>query len=189
MRIIKFENKYRDDMLPQKLIKEITDKDILGTDGLSNAKPRMTARSILKNTDNQYAVMYSKDFDFYSFPGGGIEKDENVVDALKREIREETGCSCDIIEELGYINENRAHSDYTQISYYFVVTTNDLTLSPAFTEAENNHKTTVSWYTLEETIKLIKEPVYDTVQRKFLQARDIAALNEYLREIAKPKKE
>lgn len=163
-----------------KLIKEITDKDILGTDGLSNAKPRITARAILKNRNNQYALMYSEDFDFYSFPGGGVEKSEDIISALKREIKEETGCTCDIIEELGCVKENRAHCDYTQISYYFVIITNDTKLNPAFTQAETKHKTTVNWYTLDETIKLITEPVYDKVQRKFLHARDIAALNEYL---------
>lgn len=164
-----------------KQICEITDQDILGTDGLSNAKPRLTARAILKNKNNMYAVMYSEDFNFYSFPGGGIEEDENICIALKREIAEETGCTCDSIEDLGYVYENRGHCDYTQISYYFVVTTNDTELKPHFTDAENKHKTSVDWYTLNETVKLITSPVYDKVQRKFLQARDIAALNEYLR--------
>lgn len=163
-----------------KLIREITDKDILGTDGLSSANLRITARAILKNKNNQYAVMYSEDFDFYSFPGGGVEKSEDIISALKREIKEETGCSCDIIKELGCVKENRAHCDYTQISYYFVIITNDTRLSPDFTQAETKYKTTVNWHTIDETIKLITEPVYDKIQRKFLQARDVAALNEYL---------
>lgn len=164
-----------------RFIKEITDKDILGTDGFSKAAPRLTARAILKNADNQYVVMYCKDFDFYSLPGGGIEENESITDALKREIREETGCSCDFIDELGFVKENRAHCDYTQISYYYIVTTNDNVLHPAFTEAEVHHKTTAEWHTLDEAVKLITEPVYDKAQQKFLQARDIAAVNEYLK--------
>lgn len=74
-----------------KLIKEITDKEILGTEGLSSAKPRITARAILKRRDGLYAVMYSEKFNLYSLAGGGIEKDENIITALKREIMEETG--------------------------------------------------------------------------------------------------
>ena len=66
------------------LIKRITDKDILGIEGLSNAKPRYTARAILKNRDDQYAVMYAGAFHLYSLPGGGIEQDESVIEALKR---------------------------------------------------------------------------------------------------------
>lgn len=94
---------------------------------------------------------------------------------------EETGCTCDTIEELGYVYENRGHCDYTQISYYFVVTTNSTELKPDFTDDEKEHKTSVDWHTLDEAIELITSPDYDKVQRKFLQARDIAALNEYLR--------
>ena len=54
------------------LIKEITDKDILGTDGLSDAKPRYTARAILKNHSDEYAVMYAEKFNLYSLPGGEL---------------------------------------------------------------------------------------------------------------------
>ena len=76
-----------------KLIKTITDKDILGTEGLSLAKPRLTARAIVKNKNNRYAVMYSKEFQLYSLPGGGVENGEDIEDALRREIAEETGCT------------------------------------------------------------------------------------------------
>lgn len=164
-----------------KIIKRLTDAEIIGTGGESNAKPRRTARAILKNNNDLYALMYSGDFDFYSFPGGGVDENESVLSALKREIAEETGCTCDTIEELGIVEENRAYCDYTQVSFYFIVTTNSENFNPSFTDLENQHLTTVAWHTLDETIKLLTMPVYDTPQRKFLQARDIAALDEYLK--------
>ncbi len=164
-----------------KLIKEITDKEILGTDGLSAAKPRYTARAIVKNKDNKYAVMYSHKFNFHSLPGGGIDEGEDIVSALKREILEETGCLCADIKELGYVSENRFHCDYTQISYYFVVETSDSTPQMQLTEVEIINQTEMQWHTLKDMITLISSPVHDTKQRKFLQARDIAAINEYLR--------
>lgn len=166
-----------------KLIKQITDYDIIGTTELSNAKPRLTARAILKNKEDRYALLYSEDFGLYSFPGGGIKEKESVLSALKREITEETGCSCDSIDDLGVIEENRAHCDYTQISYYFVVTTNSMLLAPSFTSDERKNKTTVGWHTLEETVKLITRSGFDTPQKNFLRARDEAALNEYLKSI------
>lgn len=141
-------------------------------------------KSDLKNKNNQFAVMYSKKFDFYSFPGGGVKENEDIQTALIREIKEETGCTCDVIEELGYVMENRAYCDYTQISYYFLVTTYDFELHPEFTASEKENKTTVTWNTLDETIRRITNPIYETVQRRFLQARDIAALNAYLSSIA-----
>ena len=103
-----------------KIIAEITDKEILGTDGLSSANPRYTARAIVKNGD-LYAVMYAKKFNLYALPGGGVDYKEDVLTALKREILEETGCTCGKITELGIIKENRAKADYTQCSYYYVV--------------------------------------------------------------------
>ena len=106
-----------------KLICELNDKLILGRDGMSDKAPRLTARAIVKNQDGLYAVMYSDKFKLHSLPGGGVEEGEDVLTALHREVYEETGCICDKIEELGIVAENRASLDYTQINYYFVVTT------------------------------------------------------------------
>lgn len=160
-------------------IKRITDKEILGTNGLSNAVPRRTARAILRNTEGYYAVMHAKEFALYSLPGGGIEQDESIQDALKREILEETGCTCDKIQPLGYVEENRAHQDYTTISYYFAVTTHTLHLHSSLTEDEKRHGTTVAWHTFEDAYHCIADTCHPTTQRKFIQARDLAALDAY----------
>ena len=161
-----------------KLLKQITDKEILGTDGLSTAEPRLTARAILRHGD-QFAMMYAKKFDLYSLPGGGVEDGEDILDALKREVMEETGCSCDSIQELGYVEENRAHCDYTQVSYYYIVETVCDTFHAAFTEAEMQNGTTVHWHSFNDAYHLIADAVHTTTQRKFLQARDVAALDAY----------
>lgn len=161
-----------------KLLKRITDKEILGADGLSTAKPRLTARAILRHGD-QFAMMYAKKFDLYSLPGGGVEDGEDILDALKREVMEETGCSCDSIQELGYVEENRAHCDYTQVSYYYIVETVCDTFHAAFTEAEMQNGTTVHWHSFNDAYHLIADAVHTTTQRKFLQARDVAALDAY----------
>lgn len=161
-----------------KLITEITDKDILGTDELSSAEPRYTARAILKN-GNLYAVMYAKKFNLYSLPGGGVDDGEDTITALKREILEETGCICGNISELGMVKENRASADYTQCSYYFVVEA-DRVGTPQLTDAEKNNKTELQWHTLTDTIKLINDFQPTTYQQQYLKARDVAALNEYI---------
>ena len=162
-------------------IRRITDKDILGLDSLSAADPRITARAIVINPRGQFAVMYSADYDLYSLPGGGVENGEGIEDALFRDIREETGCRIASAEPLGFVEENRAHCDYTQISYYFIVFTEDETLSPHLTDSERQHGTTVRWYSPEEAYRVIASPCHTTNQRKFIQARDAAALDEYRR--------
>jgi len=162
------------------LICELTDKIVLGLDGMSSQPPRLTARGILKNKDGLYAVMYAGKFNLHSLPGGGVENGEDVLTALRREILEETGCTCEHIEELGIVTENRAHQDFTTRAYYYIVTTDHEAAPIHLTEDELASKTMIQWHPLEEVIRLISEPVHTTNQRKFLQARDMAALREYM---------
>ena len=166
------------------LICKITDKDILGTDGLSNAEPRYTARAVLKNDKAQYAVIYAKKFDHYSLPGGGIEEGEDRLEALRREVLEETGCTCESIEEIGCIYENRAHCDYTQYSYYYSVKAGSNVKVQSFTDIEIQNKTEVQWHSLEKTIDLIFNQKSRNNQQKYLQARDIVALKKYVSEFS-----
>jgi len=164
-----------------KILAELTDKTVLGTEGIAAApsNTRKTSRAIVINTDGLYAVMYAEKFGLHSLPGGGIDGDETPEEALHREIFEETGCSCDQVEPLGIVKENRFHADYSAVSYYYVVHCFGEITRSQFTEAELAVGTTLKWCTLDEAIHLIKDCTHDTSQRKFLQARDIAALDEY----------
>ncbi len=162
-----------------KLICELNDRIILGQDGLSDKAPRLTARAIVKNQDGLYAVMYSDKFKLHSLPGGGVENGEGVLTALRREVYEETGCVCDEVKELGIVVENRASLDYTQINYYYVVTTTHKPGENHLTESEQASRTVVQWHTFDEMVRLINEQEFDRVQGKYLKARDVAALKEY----------
>ncbi len=163
-----------------KAICELNDRVILGQDGMSDKPPRLTARAIVKNKDGLYAVMYAERFGLYSLPGGGVENGEDVLTALRREVLEETGCVCDEIRELGIVTENRASLDYTQINYYYVVTTTHAPGKSHLTESEQANRTGVQWHTYDEMVRLINEQEFDRVQGKYLKARDVAALKEYL---------
>lgn len=165
---------------PWKLIAELTDKNVLGLDGMSDKAPRKTSRAIVINEEGKCAVMYAEKFNLYSLPGGGIEEGEDEISTLIREIGEETGCICDSIQQLGMVSENRNHQNYTTLSYYFIVHTKTKSTSLRLTDAEIENGTTVKWLSLEETIHRIKDVEHETNQRKFLQARDVAALMEYL---------
>lgn len=161
-----------------KVICELNDKIILGQDGLSDKAPRLTARAIVKNQGGLFAVMYSDKFKLHSLPGGGVEDGEDVLTALRREVYEETGCVCDEIQELGIVTENRASLGYTQINYYYVVTTH----TPGenhLTEAELDSRKVVQWHTFDEMVRLINQQEFDQIQSKYLKARDVAALREY----------
>ena len=162
-----------------KKICELNDKIILGTEGMSPKAPRITARAIVRNQDGLYAVMYADKFKLYSLPGGGVEDGENVLTALRREVYEETGCVCDEIKELGIVAENRASLDYTQINYYYVVTTTHQPGENHLTESEQASRTVVQWHSFDKMVRLINAQEFDRVQGKYLKARDVVALREY----------
>ena len=159
----------------------LTDLDILGTPGLSSAKPRLTARAVAVNPAGQLAVMYAAKYDIHTLPGGGVEEGESIEAALRREIAEETGCTITSIEPLGIIEENRAHADYTQINHYYIVRTTDDTLHPHLTALEAENGICAMWCSFDEAYQRIAAPVFDRPQGKFLQARDMKALIEYRR--------
>ncbi len=178
-----------------KHIKTITDKEILGDNTLSKAKPRRTARAVLENQKGEIALLYSREYNIYSLPGGGIEEGEDIKDALYRELGEETGCNITGIAELGYIEENRGYSDYTQISYYFKVTTDSSEFHPRLTATEEKYGTSIGWYSLKDAYEKITSQKYGNGkhllvnqrnQIKFLRARDIAAFEEYLKGVKTP---
>ena len=100
---------------------------------------------------------------------------------LRREIYEETGCVCDEIRELGIVSENRASLDYPQINYYFVVTTTHTPGKNHLTEAEQDSRTVVKWVSFDELVQRINGQAFDRVQGKYLKARDVVALREYIR--------
>jgi 8-oxo-dGTP pyrophosphatase MutT (NUDIX family) len=163
------------------VICELTDLNVLGSNGRSNKLPQKKVRAILIRKDGKIAVMHEAKSGLYALPGGGIEEGEYPTAALVREIFEETGCSCDTIEPLGIVSENRFHADNTRLSYFFVVHTSEENATPHFTEEEISLGTTLEWHTPESALQLIRDVSHHTPQKKFLQAGDLAALNAYSR--------
>ena len=157
----------------------LTDETVLGTGGHSIQPPQKKVRAILVRKDGKIAVMYEEKTGLYALPGGGIEDGEDETAALHREIFEEAGCSCDTVIPLGIVSENRYHADVTRLSYFFIVHTKSEISTPHFTEEEIALGTSLQWHLPEEALRLIKDTVHDTPQRKFLQTRDVAALNAY----------
>ena len=165
-----------------KIIACLTDKTVLGTEGIALKEPRRKVRTILINEEGKYALTYEAASRIHTLPGGGIEEGEDPKAALQREVYEETGCSCDMIFPLGIVCENRYHADTAVTSYYYVTHTKTKNGVPQFTDEEIALGTVTGWFSLTEALHLIKDAEHDTDHKKFLRARDLSVLEFYIRE-------
>ena len=92
---------------------------------------RDSARSILIR-DGKVAMIHSLKYDYYKFPGGGIEKGESPVGAMIRETREETGLVVipESVKEYGFVHRiQRSDRDpsecFVQNNYYYLCEATD----------------------------------------------------------------
>ena len=103
---------------------------------------RHSARSIILK-GKRVAMVHSLEYDYYKFPGGGIENGESPVEAMIRETREEAGL-CIIpgtVREYGLVHRiQRSDRDlsecFVQDNYYFLCEAMDNTVSQDLDEYE-----------------------------------------------------
>lgn len=87
---------------------------------------RPSARAVII-ADGRLAMIHSRKYDYYKFPGGGIELGEDPVAAMIRETREEAGLIVrpETVWEYGYVHRiQRSGKDPTecfiQDNYYYL---------------------------------------------------------------------
>lgn len=90
---------------------------------------RPSARGIIIG-DAKIAMVYSRKYHYYKFPGGGIEPGEDNEDALIREVLEETGLCVlrDSIREYGQVHriqKGTKEDVFVQDNYYFLCSVAD----------------------------------------------------------------
>jgi len=103
---------------------------------------RDSARSIvIKN--NKVAMIHSGKYDYYKFPGGGIEPYENPIDAMIRETHEEAGLIVipESVAEYGYVHRiQKSDGDETecfiQDNYYYICDVENETTSQSLDNYE-----------------------------------------------------
>lgn len=103
---------------------------------------RDSARSIIIR-NGKVAMIHSKKYDYYKFPGGGIENGENPFDAMIRETQEEAGLTVipETVKEYGYVHRiQRSDKDpsecFIQNNYYYLCDAKDGLVSQNLDEYE-----------------------------------------------------
>ena len=94
--------------------------------GCAHSFTRDSARSIIIR-NGKIAMIHSLKYDYYKFPGGGIEPGESDIDVLIRETAEEAGLTVvpDTIREYGYVHriqKSKVVEDecFIQDNYYYL---------------------------------------------------------------------
>lgn len=112
---------------------------------------RPSARAIIYDND-KVLLVYSKKYNYYKFPGGGIEKGEKIEDALAREVREETGYIIipETIEEYGRVLRRQKDSIqddaiFEQENFYFFCKADDRLVATDLDEYESEEGFTPVW--------------------------------------------
>ena len=162
------------------LLAELTDHSI----GLP-AQPRRTlyqlrkaSRAVLVDHDNRLAILAVRKDHYHKLPGGGFENDENVLDALRREVREEVGAEIEITGEVGCIIEYRAEFEQLQISYCYRARVVGKLTQPSFTLVEQADQFALEWHTLDEALALLRRDEPTSYIGKFIRVRDLLFLEQ-----------
>ena len=129
-----------------KLLFEI-DKKNYDNDGKAFIRP--SARAIIIK-DNKIYMVHSLVYDYYKFPGGGIDKDESNIDALIRETKEEAGLVVikDSIKEYGYVHrikkaKDPGYSMFIQDNFYYLCDVENNILEQQLDDYEDFEKFTL----------------------------------------------
>jgi len=157
------------------LLKTIQFKDI-SPEEASEFEIRRAARAVVLDTDSRVGLLYVKKYNYHKLPGGGLEGNENIDEALKRECLEEIGCKIEVSGEVGEIIEYRDKWALKQHSYCFVAKVIGEKGKPDFTEKELEYGFEIKWVPLSEAISLMENDSPEGYAGPFIHIRDSAFL-------------
>ncbi|MFA6355353.1 MAG: NUDIX domain-containing protein [Candidatus Paceibacterota bacterium] len=142
-------------------------------------KVREAARAIVVDKDGKVAMLHVSKENYYKLPGGGVEKGEDILLALKRECKEEIGCEIEVTSELGMITECRKMFGIKQISYCYMAKLKGEKGTPDFTKKESSKGFKEVWFSYEEAVKAMKESQATSKEgRIYIVPRDTFILEE-----------
>lgn len=75
--------------------------------------------------DGKVAMIHSQKYNYYKFPGGGMEKNEDQISTLLREVKEEAGLSVipESVKEYGMVRrlqKGEKEDIFVQENYYYI---------------------------------------------------------------------
>ena len=117
---------------------------------------RPSVRGIILK-DGKIALVHSLKYDYYKFPGGGCKKDENHIETLVREVKEETGLvvNPNTIEEFGMVHRIQKGDfgdTFVQDNFYYMCQVGDDIQNQQLDDYEDEENFTLEFVTIDEAI-------------------------------------
>jgi 8-oxo-dGTP diphosphatase len=155
-----------------KLLKTIRDQDPVDP---NDVKTREAARGIFFDNQGLIPLLYVRQHSYHKLPGGGVEEGEDLLQALVREVKEETGCEIKVLKELGQIKEylSQWNLEKTSSCYLGTVTSKG---EPTFTDDETAAGFELVWMTLDDAIRALESDDPQDYEGIFIQKRDLTFL-------------
>jgi 8-oxo-dGTP diphosphatase len=94
-------------------------------------------------------VVHRPRYDDWSLPKGKLNRGEREDDAARREVEEETGCRCRLLDELGVRNYEDRHGRPKQVRYWHM----ELIECAAFTP--NDEVDEIRWLPVDAATTLL----------------------------------
>lgn len=142
-----------------------------------NPKIRKAVRGIFFDKNNHIPLLFVSKSNYYKIPGGGIDKGEDKLKALKREALEEAGCTIKVIKEVGKTIEYFAEDNELQTSYCYLGKILSKGKSD-FTQNELTEGFKLIWTTLPNAIKKLEKTKPKNQEGKIIQKRDLIFLKK-----------
>ena len=147
---------------------------------------RYTARALIENQNGEFGFLHIVGEDFFGVRdhletcGGGLEENEDLVDTIIREVKEEMGCGIRKLQLLGSILDSYNLINRITLSTFFHCEVDDSVHTDLKrTEAEQILIKEIVWLKPEEALDWLENRAKSNVD-KIVQRRDLMALRYYL---------
>lgn len=146
---------------PMRLLFEIDKKDYR-ENGTVCIRP--SVRGIIRK-EGKLAMIYSRRYNYYKFPGGGIEPGENHEDTLIREVREESGLYVirESIKAYGYvrrIQKGKIEDKFIQDNFYYLCDAGEESGEQQLDDYEDEEQFTLAYVTPVQAIEVNRSHIH-----------------------------
>ena len=145
---------------------------------------RPSVRGILI-TEDQIAMVHSRKYHYYKFPGGGVKPGESQIDTLRREVEEESGIRIlpESIREYGMVPRKEKQGDdvLVQDNYYYLCAGEPKLGSQHLDPYEEAEGYTLEYVTPEYAIRVNRHADHGPINQNMLE-REARVLECLLKE-------